>query len=39
MNEGVDTSYTKFHDAIDNNPYNLVHRLRGQLYVGLDGSR
>ena len=24
MNEGVDTSYTKFHDEIDNNPYNLV---------------
>src|SRR5258708_34011193 len=24
MKEGVDTSYTKFHDAIDNNPYNIV---------------
>ncbi|HXI69345.1 MAG TPA: hypothetical protein VNN22_03195 [Verrucomicrobiae bacterium] len=34
MNEGVDTSYTKFHDAIDNNPYNLVPPPEGQLYVG-----
>jgi hypothetical protein len=24
MNEGVDTSYAKFHDQIDNHPYNLV---------------
>jgi len=34
LNEGVDTSYTKFHDAIDNNPYNLVPPPEGQLYVG-----
>src|ERR1700761_7021840 len=24
MDEGVDISYTKFHDEIDNNPYNKV---------------
>ena len=24
MKEGVSTSYTKFHDEIDNNPYDLV---------------
>jgi hypothetical protein len=37
MNEGVDTSYTKFHDPnvqIDNNPYNLVQPPPDQLYVG-----
>jgi hypothetical protein len=34
MKEGVDTSYTKFHDEIDNNPYNLVQPPEGQLYVG-----
>lgn len=34
MREGVDTSYTKFHDAIDNNPYDLVQPPEGQLYVG-----
>ena len=34
MNEGVDTSYTKFHDQIDNNPYNLVQPPRDQIYVG-----
>jgi hypothetical protein len=34
MNEGVDTSYTKFHDQIDNNPYDLVQPPEGQLYVG-----
>jgi len=34
MKEGVDTSYTKFHDQIDNNPYNLVQPSEGQLYVG-----
>lgn len=34
MNEGVDTSYTKFHDQIDNNPYNLVKPPENQLYVG-----
>jgi hypothetical protein len=34
MNEGVDISYTKFHDAIDNNPFDLVQPPEGQLYVG-----
>jgi hypothetical protein len=34
MHEGVDTSYTKFHDAIDNNPYNVVVPEENQLYVG-----
>ncbi len=34
MNEGVDTSYTKFHDQIDNSPYNLVQPAENQLYVG-----
>lgn len=34
MNEGVDTSYTKFHDAIDNNPYDKVLPPENQLYVG-----
>ena len=34
MNEGGDTSYTKFHDAIDNNPYDLVVPPKNQLYVG-----
>jgi hypothetical protein len=34
MHEGVDTSYTKFHDAIDNNSYDLVQPPEGQLYVG-----
>jgi hypothetical protein len=34
MQEGVDTSYTKFHDQIDNNPYNLAQPPEGQLYVG-----
>jgi len=24
MDEGVDTSYTKFHDQIDNNPFNRI---------------
>ncbi|WP_263358278.1 carbohydrate-binding protein [Acidicapsa ligni] len=33
-NEGVDTSYTKFHDAIDNNPYGMVKVEENQLYVG-----
>jgi len=32
--EAVDTSYTKFHDAIDNNPYNKVIPEENQLYVG-----
>ncbi|MFY9804545.1 MAG: hypothetical protein WA211_12445 [Candidatus Acidiferrales bacterium] len=34
MDEGVDTSYTKFHDQIDNNPYNVVQPPENQLYVG-----
>ena len=34
MKEGVSTSYTKFHDEIDNNPYNIVPPSEGQLYVG-----
>lgn len=33
MKEGVDISYTKERD-IDNNPYNIVEPLMGQLYVG-----
>jgi len=40
MDEGVDTSYTKFHnfqhqpEVIDNSPYDLVRPTEGQLYVG-----
>jgi hypothetical protein len=34
MNEGVDTSYVKFHDDIDNNPYDLVQPPDNMLYVG-----
>jgi hypothetical protein len=34
MKEGVDTSYTKFHDETDNNPYNRVLPPKDQLYVG-----
>ena len=34
MNEAVGTSYTKFHDAIDDNPFSLVRPPEGQLYVG-----
>lgn len=34
MKEGISTSYTKFHDEIDNNPYNLVTPPTNQLYVG-----
>src|SRR5580658_2093930 len=34
MHEAIGTSYTKFHDAIDNNPFNLVQPPEGQLYVG-----
>jgi len=34
MKEGFDTSYTKFHNEIDNNPYDLVQQPEGQLYVG-----
>jgi len=32
--ESVDISYTKFHDQIDNSPYNLVTPPENQLYVG-----
>jgi hypothetical protein len=38
MNEGVDTSYTKFHDKIDNSPYDLVLPPKGLLYVGWTES-
>jgi hypothetical protein len=34
MKEGVDTSYVKFHDAIDDNPFDLVKPPDKQLYVG-----
>ena len=34
MNEAIGTSYTKFHDAIDDNPFNRVRPPEGQLYVG-----
>jgi hypothetical protein len=34
MKEGVDTSYTKFRDQIDNNPYNDVEPPEGLPYVG-----
>jgi hypothetical protein len=34
MGEGVDTSYTKFHDEIDNSRYDKVQPPEGQLYVG-----
>ncbi len=34
MREGVDISYTKFHDQIDNSPYDLVPPPENQLYVG-----
>ena len=34
MNEAVGISYTKFHDAIDDNPFDLVKPDAGQLYVG-----
>jgi hypothetical protein len=34
MHEGVDTSYTKFHDQIDNSPFDLVQPPENQLYVG-----
>lgn len=33
-NEGVDISYTKFHDQIDNSPFELVQPPENQLYVG-----
>ena len=34
MQEGVDTSYTKFHDQIDNSPWDRCSLRRIQLYVG-----
>ena len=34
MDEGVDISYTKLHNEIDNSPYNLVQPNENQLYVG-----
>jgi hypothetical protein len=34
MHEGVDTSYTKYHDQIDDNPYEVVHPPKDLLYVG-----
>jgi hypothetical protein len=34
MEEGVDISYTKFHDQIDDSPYDLVVPPENQLYVG-----
>jgi hypothetical protein len=34
MDEAVDISYTKFHDQIDYNPYNMVKPPENQLYVG-----
>jgi len=34
MNEAVDTSYTKFHDQIDDSPFDLVKPPENQLYVG-----
>src|ERR1700733_13552979 len=33
MHEGVDTSYSKFHDEIDNTQYNFVLPPQSQLYV------
>jgi hypothetical protein len=34
MKEGVDISYVKYHDEIDNNPYGKLIPPEGQLYVG-----
>jgi hypothetical protein len=34
MDESVDISYTKFHDQIDNNPFDLMRPPENQLYVG-----
>jgi len=34
MDEGVDISYTKFHDQIDNSPFDIVQPPENQLYVG-----
>ena len=38
MGEGVDTSYTKYHDQIDNDPYEKLHPPEGTL-CRLDGRR
>src|ERR1700730_5805340 len=38
MNEGVDISYTKFHDHIDNTEYDVVQPPENQLYVGWTES-
>jgi hypothetical protein len=34
LEEAVDVSFTKFHDAIDNSEFNLVQPEEGSLYVG-----
>lgn len=34
LHEGVDTSYTKYRDHIDDNPFEKVHPPDGLLYVG-----
>ena len=34
VDEGVDTSYVKYKDTIDNSPYNLVQPEENMLYVG-----
>ena len=34
LNEGVDTSYVKYKDEIDNSPYNYVQPVENMLYVG-----
>ena len=39
MNEGVDTSYTKFHDEIDNSKYDLVQPPENQSVRRLDPAR
>jgi hypothetical protein len=39
MHEGVDISYTKFHDQIDNSPYDLALPPENQLYVGWTEPR
>ena len=39
MDESVDISYTKFHDQIDNNPYDLVQPLENQALCRMDRAR
>ncbi|MDR1948789.1 MAG: hypothetical protein LBQ38_05305 [Spirochaetaceae bacterium] len=34
INEGVDTSYVKYRDGIDNSPYNLILPEKDMFYVG-----